>query len=165
MGGIGLIILFAFGGDDGSSRQGLSGRSDIRAGDFSSLGERIFLTGRDERGRRIPRSGGFGGMMGDLACADCHGEDARGGSIQMMMYDIEAPDIRWSTLAEPEPEPEPDSGATGGEHAHEPYDEEGFARAIREGVAPGAESLDRLMPRWQVSDRQVQALIEFLREK
>ncbi len=161
MGGIGLILLFAFGGDDGSLRQGLSGRSDFSAGDFSSAGERIFLTGRDENGRRIPRSGGFGGMMGDVACADCHGEDARGGSIQMMMYDIEAPDIRWSTLAEPEPE----SGATGDEHAHEPFDEASFARAIREGVTPGGESLDRLMPRWQLSDRQVQALVEYLREK
>ena len=48
-------------------------------GTYGSLGERIYLTGSDETGRPIPRSGGVGMMSTTLGCADCHGRDGKGG--------------------------------------------------------------------------------------
>lgn len=76
----------------------------------------------------------------------------------MMMFDVDAPDVRWSTLTEAEAE------EAGAEHGHEPYDVDSFARALREGETPGGEDLERVMPRWQVSGRQVEALVDYLKQ-
>ena len=64
----------------------------------ANLGERIFQTGTDESGRIIPRSGAMRMMGSVVACADCHGPDARGRTIQVMMGQADAPDIRWRGL-------------------------------------------------------------------
>jgi cytochrome c oxidase subunit 2 len=126
--------------------------SRIRAeGDFSSLGERIYLSGTNEQGQYIPRSRG---SMHFASCADCHGRNGQGRVNSTMMFEFEAPDIRWSTLASPHGDEE------GGEHI--PYDRESFFRALRRGVEPDGEKLEPPMPRWQMSDREVDALIEYL---
>lgn len=171
---IGAVVMFSLGWDDRSSDRGsfFGGPTQIEEGDFDSLGEQIYLTGRDENGRRIPRSGGFGGMMGmggTGGCVDCHGTDGRGREIRMMMSNIDAPDIRWSVLSEPEEEAEAgedghEEEAEAGEHGHEPYDEESLARVLRDGEEPDGEELESVMPRWRVSERQVEALVDYLQE-
>ena len=89
-----------------------------------SLGERIFQTGTDENGRPIPRSG-VTGMMGSVAaCASCHGSDARGRTIQGMMGQLQAPDIRWSTLGAPPTSP--------GDRA---FDPDSFFLAVTQGLS------------------------------
>lgn len=45
---------------------------------------------------------------------------------------------------------------------HEPYTDETIKRAITEGVEPNGEPLDWLMPRWSMSDEDLDDLIEFL---
>lgn len=79
------------------------GGSSVPTGQVSGadLGARIFLTGAGENGRLIPRSGVTGMMGSGVACANCHGTEARGRTIQVMMGQVEAPDIRWSTLTAP----------------------------------------------------------------
>ncbi len=67
------------------------------------LGEQIFQTGSDDNGRLITRSGVTGMMRSATACANCHGSDARGQTIQMMRGQVEVPDIRWSALTAPPP--------------------------------------------------------------
>jgi len=122
--------------------------SQTEPADFSSLGEQIYYTGRGEDGRVIPRSEG---MMHMNACVDCHGRDARGGTARIMMESFETPSIRWSALAGEDHEGD-----------HPPYDAERFARALREGVDPGGETLDRIMPRWDLTGEEIDALVDYL---
>ena len=129
-------------------------------GSFDSNGERIYFTATNDRGERISYRGGPDVgmmMMGDVyACASCHGPDARGGLHVMHMETMDAPDIRWSTLATHEEE----EGATQDEH--EGYDLETFRLAVVEGRHPGGESLSDDMPRWRMDDRDLADLTEYL---
>jgi mono/diheme cytochrome c family protein len=119
------------------------------------LGRRIYTTGVDEDGRVIRRSAIM--MFGRAACAQCHGADARGRKISSMMGSFEAPDIRWSTLSRPMQE---ENGAL------EPaYDAATFGKALREGIDSAGDTLEAPMPRWDLTDAQVEALIAFLKTK
>jgi cytochrome c oxidase subunit 2 len=123
-------------------------------GSFGSLGERIYLTGTDENGRPIPRSGGIGMMSSGGGCADCHGRDGKGRTIRMMMGQFETPDIRWSTLTAPrDPQGQPQT----------PFNEASFAHAVRDGVDPEGQRLKSPMPLWQLTDADVGAVVRYLR--
>ena len=93
---------------------------------------------------------------GQLACADCHGRDGRGGRHVMHMTAMDAPDIRWSALTEAE------HGDHGEEVEHPPYDEETFKRAVTQGLDPDGNPLDAAMPRWRMSDQDLDDLIDYL---
>lgn len=116
--------------------------------DFSSNGERIYMTATNDSGDTITYEQGPGdGMMtGALACADCHGTDGRGGERQMMKETFYAPDIRWSTLT--------------GDHG--PYTRETLQSAITQGVGSGGRQLDTVMPRWKLSSEDLSDLIDYL---
>jgi mono/diheme cytochrome c family protein len=98
------------------------------------------------------------GMMGGgmMTCASCHGPDGRGGRVQMMMHVFETPDIRYQTLTAEEMENEE-------EEAHPPYTDEDIRRAITQGIEPNGEPLDWPMPRWTISDKDLDDLLEFLK--
>jgi mono/diheme cytochrome c family protein len=151
--GLGLMALLA-------AACGPLGRS---GGSYESNGERIYFSGTSANGR-ISYSGGDsgGGMMGrdQLACADCHGADGSGGPHVMHMTAMDAPDIRWSTLAEAEHGGHDDGEA---EMEHPPYDEETFKRAVTRGLDPGGAPLDSAMPRWRMPDTDLDDLIAFLK--
>jgi cytochrome c oxidase subunit II len=124
---------------------------------FSSNGERIFFTGSSESGP--PVSAQMQGMhrmpAGRMACADCHGPDGRGGVVRMMMSSFDAPDIRYHSLTEEEHAGDP-SG-------HPPYTDADIKRAVTEGVDPAGEPLEWIMPRWTMTDAQLDDLIAFLK--
>jgi hypothetical protein len=134
--------------------------------DFTTNGERIYFTARNERGQRIRYSGGqnFGGMMmgmgSNLSCASCHGSDGRGGRHTMHMTVMDAPDIRYSVLASEQDE-------HGGDHSHGDehgaYDLDAFRLAVVGGVHPDGEPLSRDMPRWLMSDQDLVDLFEYLK--
>jgi hypothetical protein len=124
-------------------------------GRLRTNGERIYFTGRNESGQRIAyRGGSSSGMMmaGGLACVSCHGGNAEGGQHRMHMILMDAPSIRWSALAE-------DAAA---EANHGTYDLATLRRAIVEGRHPNGEPLSDLMPRWQMSDRDLADLAAYL---
>lgn len=124
---------------------------------YSSLGEQIYFTGRGENGRVIPFT--YGPMwlrMHGGSCASCHGEDGKGG-LPIMMSNEVAPEISWHALTEGEHE------ELGGEE-HPPYDERLMKRAISEGLNPAGKPLDYVMPRWQMSKKELNAMIEFLKK-
>lgn len=137
---------------------------------FASNGERIYFTGDSVNGPIRYSGGDFGdvmgrGMMGrgmmrgvTLACADCHGSDARGGRHVMHMQVMNAPDIRWRTLTASE---------AGDDHTmeHAPYTPDTFAQAVRDGLDPAGRPLDAAMPRWQMADQDIADLIEFLKTR
>ena len=130
---------------------------------YQSNGERLYFTATNEVGAHITYSGGpaFGGMgmmNGQFTCASCHGADGRGGRHTMHMQVMDAPDIRWSTLAGEDEHAEEE-----GDHAHAEYDLETFRLAVVEGKHAGGEALSRDMPRWNMSDDDLADLMEYLK--
>lgn len=121
---------------------------------YVSNGETIYFTGRNERGEGIPFDGGPTWLyMHGGSCATCHGADGRGGAPVMMGTEIPG-DIRYDHLLEEEHEEGED---------HPPYTEELIKRAITLGLNPAGEPLDSTMPRWNMSDQDLDDLIEFLK--
>lgn len=125
---------------------------------YSSLGEQIYFSGRGEAGRTIPFT--YGPMwlrMRGGSCASCHGCDGKGG-LPIMMSDEEAPPITWHALTEAEHEEKEY------EEEHPPYDDRLVKRAIAEGLNPAGEPLDYVMPRWQLTEEELDAIVGFLKE-
>jgi mono/diheme cytochrome c family protein len=129
---------------------------------FGSNGERIYFTATSESGTEIDYTGGpsRGGMMmgGRLSCASCHGTDARGGVHMMPMQVMDAPDIRWETLAEHGGEAHEDEDGTD----EAGYDFETFRTAVTEGRHPDGEPMSDDMPRWEISETDLADLAEYL---
>lgn len=121
--------------------------SDMR---FSSNGERIFHTGVNSKGDVIKNTHGMQGA----GCAMCHGADAKG--TKMMM---EAPDIRWSTLMNPEGHVH-----TSGRR-HPAYTKESFKTCVLAGIDPAGTQLSAMMPKWEISKDDLDDLISYLKTK
>jgi hypothetical protein len=128
-----------------------SGGTVWGVGAFDSNGERIYFTATSDRGTEITYTGGpssNGWMMGgggSLACASCHGPDGRGGIHSMgMMQEMDAKDIRWSTL-------------------ENEFDTEKFRQAVVEGKDPDGTQLSTDMPHWNISNEDLTDLIAFLK--
>ncbi|ADI73972.1 conserved hypothetical protein [Methanohalobium evestigatum Z-7303] len=119
---------------------------------FESNGETIYYTGFNKSGDKIQISSGphwvyvHGG-----SCVDCHGADGKGNRPIRMNYKI-PPDITYSAL-------------TSDEHDEHPvYTDETIKRAIRKGIDPSGNLLDSTMPRWHMSDKDVDDVVEYLKK-
>jgi cytochrome c oxidase subunit 2 len=81
---------------------------------------------------------------------------------------IDAPDIRWSTLTEAghdeHGDEEEDHAEEREETEHPAFTEETFKRAVTKGVEPDGEPLDEAMPRWNMSDQDLEDLIAYLKQ-
>ena len=117
------------------------------------LGRSIFEKGVGRDGREI------GGRIHDhldlrgaaVACASCHGPDARGGGEGF----VQAPDIRWHTLSK--------SFAPRRAGSTRPaYNRSTFGRAIHQGVDSNDRLLDPAMPRFDLSQDETEALVSYL---
>ncbi len=123
---------------------------------YASNGQLIYFTGRNQRGERIPFEGGPMWLSNWLymrggGCATCHGADGRG----TVMMGTEVPsDIRYHHLIE--------EGHEEGEE-HPPYTDELIKEAITMGLNPAGEPLDLTMPRWHMSNQDVEDVLEFLK--
>ena len=117
--------------------------------EFSSNGERIFYTGTTSRGEGIKNSHGLDGV----GCAMCHGVDAKG--RKMMMMDV--PALRWEILTDPEGHTH-----TNG-RKHPPFTEPSFKSCILAGVDSGGNSLSTMMPKWEMSNEDLDNLIDYLK--
>jgi cytochrome c oxidase subunit II len=124
---------------------------------FESNGERIYFTGTSDSGDRISYVDDPDHMvgMGRLTCAACHGDNGRGGQVRIMMQRFEAPNITWAELTE--------EHHGNGEVEHPPYNEVTLGRAITQGLDPAGRPLGSLMPRWRMSDRDLDDLIAYLK--
>lgn len=127
---------------------------------FSSNGQRIYYTGLGAAGTPIPRTiAGAGmmrlGMMGSVTCVDCHGEDGRGGNLGMMFGIVEIPDVRYSALTSIRSE----DGTT-----VPAWTDSDIARAIRDGVEPDGRRLQTPMPRFDMTDAEIDDVIAYLKE-
>ncbi len=73
-----------------------------------------------------------------------------------MMSNVIPPDITYETLT------------SGDKHAdeheeHPPYTDETIKIAIRGGIDPAGEEVDYIMPKWDMSDSDLDDLIEYLK--
>ncbi|WMW25050.1 cytochrome c [Methanolobus sediminis] len=114
---------------------------------FTSNGEMIYYTGYNESGQKIAFTYGPNWLyVHGGSCVNCHGVDGKGGVPVMMAYTIPA-DITYSTLT------------TG----DEVFTDEDIKAAIRDGVDPEGEQIDLVMPRWQMSDADLNDILEYLK--
>jgi len=153
--GVAGIFLFRGTGRGPVPFAGWGGGGVYDKGTYATNGERIYYLGIDSDGNRLKFSGGPHWLrnMGG-SCINCHGPDGRGG-VPVMMGTHLPGDIRYSALISGAHHP--------GEEGEKPYTDEGIARAIRQGIEPSGQTLDRTMPRWRISDKDMNDLIEFLK--
>lgn len=135
---VGSLIVSSFAIPGGPAAQ-------FPASSPESLGEQIYYTATGSGGRPIPYARGarFLAMMGG-SCVNCHGEDGKGG-FPIMMTSEEAPDIRYQSLKA--------EGMT----------DRDIERAIRDGIDEEGNELSPIMPRWQMNDEELQAIIAYLK--
>ena len=127
---------------------------------YRSNGERIYFTAESASGQPITYTGSIR-MMHAISCANCHGPEGEGGRVNMMMSYFDSPNITWHVLTQEE-EHEEEAGQ--GEHEeHPPYTEVTLKRAITEGVDPAGDRLDDEMPRWRMSEQNLDDLVEFIK--
>ncbi len=127
---------------------------------YSSNGERIYSTAESSSGEPITYSGSIR-MMHSITCANCHGQEGKGGRVNMMMSYFDTPNITWHVLTQEEGHEEEPSET--GHEKHPPYTEETLKRAITRGVDPAGEPLDDEMPRWRMSGQDLDDLVEFIK--
>ncbi|HSB77757.1 MAG TPA: c-type cytochrome [Candidatus Methylomirabilis sp.] len=127
---------------------------------FTSNGEQIYYTGISGKSGPIRRIGGppwvqhIGG-----GCVASHGVRGLGGAPVMMGTAIPE-DIRHKTLTSPHDHEEAEKSA---ELDHPLYTDALIKRAINQGVDPGDQSLDWTMPRWQMTDQDLNDLLAYLK--
>jgi cytochrome c oxidase subunit II len=86
-------------------------------------------------------------MRSRLTCVNCHGSEGHGGRVTILMETFDIPNITWLELTADDP----------------PYTEDTLKRAITQGVDPAGDSLKYPMPRWQMSDPDLNDLASFIK--
>ena len=120
------------------------------AGSYSSVGQRIYLTGVGADSQPIahsdpPVSRSSYIMMSSAGCASCHDRNGRGGTIRKTNGTlIKAPDITHSALI------------------RRGFTDAAIRKAIGKGLDEKGQPLDEAMPRWQMSSADLDATIAYL---
>lgn len=119
---------------------------------FSSNGERIYYTGIDSTGRQIGfEEGPMWLYMHGGSCVNCHGTTGRGGVPVMMGTAIPA-DL--TNLY---------SAHTHGDERMSPYTDDLMKRAITKGINANGERRDPTMPRWYMSEKDLNDLVAYIK--
>ncbi len=152
-----LTLTGAVSATPGSSlgKKDLSSLSPAADPDPETLGASIYLRGVGRDGRDITGRVGRSNLAlsgAAVACTNCHGADARGGGEAF----LQAPDIRGYTLTKPHGSQRPN----GVVRSH--YDEASLAIALRTGEDPDSRMLDAAMPRFDLADDEITALMAYL---
>jgi len=113
-------------------------------------GASIFLRGIAADGTPIRFRGG---MRMRMSCGQCHGIDGKGRRHQMFV----TPDIRYRNLTDPAGMLECD-GSRG-----DTFTEAQIRNAIAAGVDPEGKPLAWPMPRWQLTQQQLDSLVAYLK--
>lgn len=120
-------------------------------------GKLIYTTGRGAAGRllyfRLLTAGERPLPASGIVCANCHGADGKGGREG----NIVMADITYATLTRPLPATPPWN------KARVPYTDALLARAITEGLDSSGRQLDASMPRWMLSESELQDLLKYLK--
>lgn len=123
---------------------------DYSKSSYKSNGERIYLTGENETGERISSSmmpsGTSMTQMMKMGCVNCHGIKGKGG---LLFPDgkTKSANITWEHLQDHDP----------------PYNAEAIKKAVTKGIEPDGEKLSNFMPRWEMSEQDLQDLTDYLK--
>lgn len=126
-------------------------RGDYRRGpgflsrDFDTNGEQIYFTGISRRGSVSFSGGPIWFRMHGGGCVNCHGVDGKGGRIVTMMGSFTAHDIRYKALLK------------------EGFSNKLIKRTITKGEDPEGDNIDPNMPLWNMSDEDLNDVIEYLK--
>lgn len=110
------------------------------------LGKRIFEDGVGMEGRIHYTQGPDWLRFAGPGCAVCHGVRGAGLSVQAGDVTGVAPPITWDALIE------------------RGYDERSLRTALRDGVDPHGREFQYYMPRWTLSDAELDALTAYLQQ-
>lgn len=134
-------------------------------GAFKSNGEQIFFTTINKNDEFLTYTGGPESDMmmgGFLACASCHGPDARGGTHEMYNYTMIAPDIRYSSLQTRKRELV-EAGSLHLAKENMEYTIEDLRLAVTHGQRHDGSELNRYMPRWEINDGDLADVLDYLK--
>ncbi|MCP9453473.1 MAG: cytochrome c [Nitrospira sp.] len=130
------------------------GLASPRAGETALiLGRALYEQGRGVGDREIQGKLGNGVELtgSAAACANCHGRNGRG----LNEGGLRAPDIRWSTLTDRFAPVRQGPAAV-------PYDQSSLAQTLTTGQKPDGSMLGPAMPRFDLREAEVSALVEQL---
>jgi cytochrome c oxidase subunit 2 len=156
------VLVFACGGCEKDSKA--DKQTGAGAGNFKSNGERIFFTATSQSGKPITPVGSAM-IGGDIkACADCHGADGKGKEVNTKKGTFTTPDIRYASLTSGhEHHGEGTGEGAGGEPEHPSYTDETIKRAITQGLDESGDPLSAIMPRWSMSEDDLDDLLKYLK--
>ncbi|WP_424363327.1 ABC transporter substrate-binding protein [Methylocystis parvus] len=131
--------------------------SPVAAAPLSELearGKELYMHGAQQEGPAPEVILGAESAPARLApCASCHGEDGAGRPEGK----INPPDISWSELSNPL------GKAYLNGRARPPFSEDDVAQAVLRGLDPAGNRLDPVMPRYKLSQGQLDALVAYLK--
>ena len=113
-----------------------------------SNGQRIFLTATSTSGLVIYGEG-YMTYSRYISCSNCHGQDGHGGPVNMMMIQLQAPNITWAALSD-------------SKQYSPPYTDNSLKQAITQGIGSDGTTLSIYMPRWQMSAGDLADLVSFI---
>ena len=153
---VALAVFVLLGGHFGSGT--MSNSSDWPA-KFQSNGEQIYFTGTSASNLPIRfQSDSVHMEMIGGGCVTCHGAYREGGRL-MPRFWITVPRLTPAALFEEHKE-EVESDGHGD---HDAYTDDALRRAITAGIDPSGKLFDPAMPKWSMSDQDLDDLIAFLR--
>jgi len=127
--------------------------------EFSSNGERIYFTGTTALGNLI-QARTDGSMMSRHmrmhggGCASCHGADREGQRMWPRFWlkaQALTPEVLFS-----------EDHSAHGHDDHGGYDQSSLRRAITDGLRPNGQPLHETMPRWSISQEDLNDLVTYL---
>jgi cytochrome c oxidase subunit 2 len=142
---VGFIGLILFSG---------SGHDIYGKASNSTIGEKIYYAGIGSDGRIISFTGGSQAVMRVRGCVSCHGVDGKG-EIPLMMTSKMATDITYASLI---------NGKRESDEKEIPYTDKTIKLAITQGIDSSGKKLNIVMPRWNMSDRDLNELLMYLKE-
>jgi len=110
------------------------------------LGEKIYDKGVGEDGELDYEAGPSWMNYTEKGCSVCHGENGQGRTVQQGGIKGSAPPITYEALQQ------------------KGYDEDEIRRAIINGTAPGGRNLSHYMPRWNMTNEEVDAIVRYLKK-
>jgi mono/diheme cytochrome c family protein len=133
--------------------------------------ERLYRDGIGSDGQAVQgdRPGGTSLSGAAAACVNCHRRSGLGTAEGKSVVPPISGDYLFQarTTNMPQGDLPPTQGVGSGPggvtHARTSYDDQTLARAVRDGLGSGGQTLSVLMPRYALGDRDMQALIGYLR--
>lgn len=120
---------------------------------YASDGERIYFTGRNDEGdliQAIVDRSGLKDREKEITCALCHGNDRKGHRNPIPEFGpFVAPSLTRESLLK-------------SSRKRPAYDRASLAKSIRLGKSTSGKALHHPMPRWQLNERDMDALIRYL---